>query len=207
VRRWLFPTSGSPARSSSGDDTREGAGSHREIESQAGVPRAIGFSISNRNTGAIRSSQGATIKPRTDLNADGKAAWKRAVAHVEGRQGDLEALADQILNYARAVDRSSRANAAWRKAGRPLTATNPNGAAGPHPLLKVIEDADRAVWRYGRALGLIVPGAARRVGRPTIADQRKAHVNPMPPSPSQTLRKKLREDPRLNAVEEKRRAG
>jgi phage terminase small subunit len=134
----------------------------------------------------------------TDLCADGKKAWVRALEHVKGRDGDVEALADQLALYARAVDRSSRANAAWRKAGRPLTAENPNGAAGVHPLLKAIEDADRAVWRYGRALGLIVPGVARRPGRPTLADQRRKHNDPMPPSPAKKLRE--RRDPRLKVV-------
>jgi phage terminase small subunit len=135
-----------------------------------------------------------------DLNADGKRAWKRAVEHVQHRDGDLEALADAIALYARAVDRSARANAAWRKAGRPMTATNPNGAEGVHPLLKAIDDADRAQWRYGRALGLIVPGVARRPGRPTLADQRRPHRNPMPLSPAQKLRG--RTDPRLKLTED-----
>ena len=127
-----------------------------------------------------------------DLNAAGVRAWKRALEHLAGREADPEALFDQLVLYARAVDRSARANEAWRKAGRPLTAENPNGSSGVHPLLKAIEDADRAVWRYGRALGLNVPGVARRVGRPTKADERKKRA---------AARGQKREDPRLRLVD------
>jgi phage terminase small subunit len=134
------------------------------------------------------------------LNAAGRAAWKRALDHVAEREGDETALRDQLELYARAVDRSARANAAWRKAGRPLTAKNPNGAEGVHPLLKAIEDADRAVWRYGRAVGLVVPGVARRVGRPSFADQR----GKLGKSQAE-LRRRRRKDPRLGLLEEKRR--
>jgi phage terminase small subunit len=130
-----------------------------------------------------------------DLNRAGVLAWKRALEHVEARDADPAALFDQLVLYARAVDRSSRANEAWRRAGRPLTAKNPNGAAGVHPLLKAIEDADRAVWRYGRALGLVVPGAAARLGRPTRAEKRKKHQA----ASAKTSRQ--REDPRLKLVE------
>lgn len=92
--------------------------------------------------------------------------------YVDARGGDIGALADQLELYARAVDRTALANAAWRKAGRPMTAENPNGSSGVHPLLKAIEDADRAVWRYGRALGLTVPGLAQRPGRRTASNAR-----------------------------------
>jgi phage terminase small subunit len=133
------------------------------------------------------------------LNAAGKAAWKRALDHVVEREGDETALRDQIELYARGVDRSSRANEAWRKAGRPLTAKNPNGAIGVHPLLKAIDDADRATWRYGRALGLVVPGVARRVGRPSFGDQRRKLLNP-------AKDRQLRHvDPRLKLLEEQKR--
>jgi hypothetical protein len=72
---------------------------------------------------------------------------------VEARNGDVEILADQLELYARAVERTALGNEAWRKAGQPMTAGNPNGSSDVHPLLKAIEDADRAVWCYGRALG------------------------------------------------------
>jgi phage terminase small subunit len=135
------------------------------------------------------------------LNAAGKAAWKRALDHVAEREGDETALRDQLELYARAVDRSSRANAAWRKAERPLTAKNPNGATGVHPLLKAIDDADRAVWRYGRALGLVVPGVARRMGRPSFADQRRK----LGKSPAKGLQRRRHADPRLKLLEEEGR--
>lgn len=154
----------------------------------------------DRTTAAGRAAVAMPMKPPRDLNADGKRAWERAVGHVECRESDVEALTDQIALYARAVDRSPRANAAWRKAGRPLTARNPNGAEGTHALLRAIEDADRATWRFGRALGLTVPGAARRPGRPTLADQRRRQINPMPPLPAQKLRQ--RTDPRLKLLQE-----
>jgi len=127
-----------------------------------------------------------------DLNPAGQRAWKRALAHVEARDGDPDTLFDQLCLYARAVDRSSRANEAWRKAGRALTVKNPNGASGEHPLLKAVDAADRAVWRYGRALGLTVPGATARLGRPTRAEERKRKAA----RPS-----RRREDPRLKLLD------
>ena len=142
------------------------------------------------------------MKRPNHLQAAGRKAWDRAVAHVEAREGDVDALADQLDLYARAVDRTALANQAWRKAGQPMTAENPNGSSGVHPLVKAIEDADRAVWRYGRALGLTVPGAARRVGHPTAVEaRRKAQAMTRPPART----RKPRGDPRLSLVKEAKR--
>ena len=138
-------------------------------------------------------------RPR-HLSLAGRRAWDRALAHVEAREGDPDALWEQIELYARAVHRSGKAHEAWRQAGEPLTAGNPNGASGVHPLVKAIEDADRAVWRYGRSLGLTVPGNARRVGRPTSGEARTKGKTSRP-----AARKRKRNDPRLSLVKAAKR--
>jgi phage terminase small subunit len=135
------------------------------------------------------------------LGVAGRKAWDRAVARIEASEGDVEALADQVELYARAVDRTALANQAWRKAGQPMTALNPNGSSGVHPLLKAIEDADRAVWRYGRALGLTVPGVARRVGHPTAAETRRK-ARGIDVAPVVRPRRRVRRDPRLALVKD-----
>ena len=75
-------------------------------------------------------------KPPEHLGRAGKAAWKRA-------QG---ALADQ-------------ARAEWREAGRPFS--KESGSA-VHPLIRVMQDADRDAARYGEALGLKPERVAHR---------------------------------------------
>jgi phage terminase small subunit len=164
------------------------------------TPRRVVFCASNGKYPAITwppYDQGMQ-RPRY-LQAPGRKAWDRAVAHVEAREGDVDALADQLELYARAVERTALANQAWRKAGQPLTAENPNGSSGVHPLLKAIEDADRAVWRYGRALGLTVPGVASRVGHPTAVDvRRKTRHGGEASQPARTP--KIKRDPRLTLI-------
>ena len=51
---------------------------------------------------------------------------------------------------------------AWCDEGQTLTLAAPNGAEYPHPLLKIIREAERDAQRYGEALGI----KARPQGRP-----------------------------------------
>jgi phage terminase small subunit len=134
------------------------------------------------------------------LSPAGRTAWDRAVAHVEAREGDVEALKEAIELYARAVDRSWRANQAWRKAGRPLVIEHANGPTGVHPLVKAIEEADRSVWRYGRALGLNVPGVARRVGHPTSGELRQKRQAFEESRAERIRRRQAQGDPRLEVL-------
>jgi phage terminase small subunit len=173
-----------------------------ELDS-VGITREIAGMEARLEYAARRAAydSGEMQRPR-HLGSAGAKAWKRALTHVEARDGDPDLLYDQLELYARAVDRSALANDTWRKSGRPMTAENPNGSSGVHPLLKTIEDADRAVWRYGRALGLAVPGAARRVGHPTAVEtRRKAQGVTSPPGRT----RKPRRDPRLSLVNEAKR--
>jgi phage terminase small subunit len=102
-----------------------------------------------------------SARPRY-LGPEGRKAWDKAVGHVTARRGDLAALHELALAFARASDRSAKAFAAWHKEGEPLTIEWPNGTISSHPALRAVEDAERAVLRCARALGLTVPGPALR---------------------------------------------
>jgi len=115
---------------------------------------------------------------RLELNAEGMAAYDRAVT-VTG--GD-ERLADAVARFARAVDAASEARAEWIAEGRPFLLTRPSGRLARHPLVDVVMMLERDVLRSADALGMTPRVAAprRRPGRPagstSAADRRIAPV-------------------------------
>jgi hypothetical protein len=66
-----------------------------------------------------------------------------------------------LLRYARAEDVAARASAEWERAKRPLVQVH--GAAGVHPLVKIMLEAERAAAYHGAQLGLD-PASAKRIG-------------------------------------------
>lgn len=93
------------------------------------------------------------MKTPEKLGSAGKKAWNRALRSIEGLE-DEDRLYDSAERYARQTDLADKARRAWRREGEPLISTNPNGAIGKHPLLKVIEDADKLANRLGEPLGI-----------------------------------------------------
>ena len=104
----------------------------------------------------------------TGLNAAGKAAWRRALESLD--ESEQERLYDLAARYANAVDLADKARRDWRKAGEPLLLELGNGTAMVHPLVKVMQDAERDAKRFGEALGL-KPGARRRGAKPAAVVQ------------------------------------
>jgi phage terminase small subunit len=93
------------------------------------------------------------MKAPDELGGAGKKAWERALRAIDGLE-DEDRLYDAAERYARQVDLADKARRVWRQSGEPLITENPNGAEGPHPLLKVIENADKLAHRLGEPLGI-----------------------------------------------------
>jgi len=86
------------------------------------------------------------------------------------------------------VDMVAFARTEWADAGSPALMIYPNGAAAPHPLVKMIESSEVAAARAGKELGLL-PGAdkeKRPVGRPPGA----ASARDKAPPPLVTIAKR-----------------
>lgn len=100
------------------------------------------------------------------LGAEGKAAWERVKRSLASHE-DADLLWDAAARFARAVDLADKARREWKRMGEPLMSENPNGANGVHPILKVIQDAERDAARFAQRLRLDVESAVRRpVGHP-----------------------------------------
>jgi hypothetical protein len=103
------------------------------------------------------------------LGAEGKAAWERAKRSLSSHD-DADLLWDAAARFARAVDLADKARREWKRLGEPLMSENPNGANGVHPILKVIQDAERDAARFAQRLRLDVESTVKRpVGRPVGA--------------------------------------
>jgi phage terminase small subunit len=87
------------------------------------------------------------------LGAAGKKAWARALRAIDTAD-DPDLSADMAARYAQQVDLADKARREWRKHGEPLTLTQVNKAIGPHPLLKVIENADKLAHWLSNDLGI-----------------------------------------------------
>jgi hypothetical protein len=108
----------------------------------------------------------------------------RAIEDLE----DPDRLYDTAARFAHAVDLADKARRRWRKAGEPLVLELGNGTATVHPLVKVMQDAERDAKRFGEAL--------------EIKPRRKAHRGP---DPVATIKASIGESPaaklrRLKAV-------
>ncbi len=77
---------------------------------------------------------------------------------------EREAFTESAERYADAVGLAAQLRAEWEKDGRPLTAEGSMRQPIPHPLVKMIADADRDAAKYAAAVGLDA-GALQKKGR------------------------------------------
>jgi hypothetical protein len=103
--------------------------------------------------------------PSQDLGPDGLRAFDIATSQVAGFS-DFEKFYDAVLAFARAIDMLESVRREWISYGRPWVTTNPNGAEGVHPLVKLIRDLESDAHRARKALQLEPDAIKRAVGRP-----------------------------------------
>lgn len=101
------------------------------------------------------------MTPPDGLSAAGLAAWGRANRALQGHP-DVDLLVEAAARYAYAVDLAAGSREAWLELEQPLTVLYPNGIEAPHPLLKVIRDAEHDAAKFALDLGI----DAKVKGRP-----------------------------------------
>lgn len=108
----------------------------------------------------------SVLTPPSDLGPDGERAFQIASDQVSGFP-EPERFYDAVLAFARAIDMLEAVRADWVSHGRPWVTTNPNGAEGVHPLVKLIREFESDAHRARKALKL-EPDAIKRAtaGRP-----------------------------------------
>lgn len=110
-------------------------------------------------------------KPPSGLGIDAKLAFLVAAESVD--YADDRRMA--VERFAHAIDLASLVRREWKKAGRPLTLTQPNGMCGTHPLVKTLADSEAAAARAERE---VFPRRSGNVG-PRSPD-RQPRVLPRP---------------------------
>jgi hypothetical protein len=109
------------------------------------------------------------VKPPAGLTPAARAAYRLAERELGE---DAARFRTALLSYVYAVDLESRARAEWQRDQRPLIQVH--GAAGVHPLAKLVMETARAASWHGAQLGLD-PASAKRIyphrrpGRPVGA--------------------------------------
>jgi hypothetical protein len=97
------------------------------------------------------------VKPPSGLTAAARAAYRLAEQELGE---DATRFRSALLSYAYAVDLESRARAEWERENRPLVQVH--GAAGVHPLVKIMLETSRAASWHGAQLGMD-PASAKRI--------------------------------------------
>ena len=97
------------------------------------------------------------MRPPTGLTAAARAAYSRAERELGD---DATRFRTALLSYTYAVDLESRARAEWEAESRPLIQVH--GAAGVHPLAKLVMETARAAAWHGAQLGMD-PASAKRI--------------------------------------------
>ena len=122
------------------------------------------------------------MKPPTGLTAAARAAYSRAERELGE---DAARFRTALLSYAHAVDLETRARAEWERENRPLIQVH--GAAGVHPLVKIMLETSRSAAYHGAQLGMD-PASSKRIhprrrpGRPmgaNSAPDRRALPGPL----------------------------
>ena len=98
----------------------------------------------------------------SDIGPDGLRAFDVAADQVAGFP-DSDRFYDAVVAFARAIDMLESVRREWVSHGRPWVTTNPNGAEGVHPLVKLIRDLEADAHRARKALKL-EPDAIKRAG-------------------------------------------
>jgi hypothetical protein len=93
------------------------------------------------------------VTPPDGLSPAGLAAWGRAKRALESH-ADTDLFVEAAARYAYAVDLASGSRETWYEADQPLIIEYPNGVTAPHPLLKVIREAEHDAARFALALGI-----------------------------------------------------
>jgi hypothetical protein len=101
------------------------------------------------------------VKSPDGLGPAGLAAWGRAQRALDGHP-DPDLLFEAASRYAFAVDLAHESREVWHGLEQPLTVEYPNGIQAPHPILKVVRDAELDAARFALALGI----DAKVKGRP-----------------------------------------
>ena len=104
----------------------------------------------------------------SDLGAEGVRAFALASRHVASLP-DADKYHDAVLRFARAVDLVDEVRREWIDHGRPKLTEYSNGALAPHPLVKLLAEAEKDAARAGRALKLEPEALKRPPGRPSGA--------------------------------------
>jgi hypothetical protein len=89
----------------------------------------------------------------SDLGPEGVRAFALASRHVASLP-EPERFHDAVLRFARAVDLVDEVRREWIDHGRPKLTEYSNGALAPHPLVKLLAEAEKDAARAGRALKL-----------------------------------------------------
>jgi len=109
---------------------------------------------------------GSVASVKLGLSLAGARALDVALASIE-QLADRDRFVDAAVRYARAVDLADELRAEWESYGRPKLYTVNNGTMIPHPLVKMLREAEADAARFGKALKL-EPAAVKRstIGRP-----------------------------------------
>lgn len=113
----------------------------------------------------------AAPKPPAGLRQPGRTAWRQAVDVLRELGEDPELTAEPLAAFARAVDDAAHVRAQWRKLGMPATTVGSTGQVVAHPIVGVLERAERWAHELGESLGLD-PQARRKLSRRTVPGSR-----------------------------------
>jgi hypothetical protein len=110
------------------------------------------------------------VKPPRGLTPAARSAYSLAMRELGE---DAARFRTALLSYVYAVDLETRARLVWVRENRPLLQVH--GAAGMHPLVKIMLETSRSAAYHGAQLGLD-PASAKRInphrrpGRPVGAN-------------------------------------
>jgi hypothetical protein len=100
------------------------------------------------------------VKPPDGLGTAGLAAWGRAIRALDGHP-DADLLFEAASRYAFACDLAHESRQVWYGLEQPLTVEYPNGIEAPHPLLRIVRDAEADAAKYAIAIGIDAKVMAR----------------------------------------------
>ena len=111
------------------------------------------------------------------LSSAGLAAWGRALRALDGFP-DTDLHFEAAGRYAFAVDLAHESREVWFGLEQPRTVEYPNSIEAPHPLLRIIREAETDAAKFAVALGIDAK-VLGRPGRPAEAVIRpKVRVSP-----------------------------